>query len=60
MYLNFIYHYYFTMQFNDVEMSLPCPGGALGKLTCQGEKIGNSMTKAVREEKRKCPKTTKK
>ena len=50
----------FIMQFNYVEINLPCQGGALGKSTCQGERIGNSMTKAVREEKGKCLKATEK
>ena len=35
-------------------------GGTLEKSTFQGEIIGNSMTKAVREEKGKCPKATEK
>ena len=34
--------------------------GTLGKSTCQGERIGNSMKKEVREEKGKCPKATEK
>ena len=48
------------MQFNEVEISFPCQGGTLGKSTFQGIKRGNSMTKAIREEKGKVPKSSRK
>ena len=41
-----------------MELRFSCQGGALENSTCQGERIGNFMTKAVREEMGKCPKPT--
>ena len=41
-------------------MRFSCQGGTLGKSTFQGRKRENSMTKAIKEEKGKVPKSNRK